>query len=116
MTAAAGGPLAGVTVVELAGIGPGPFAATLLAELGARVIRVERPAGAAAGWCRSPGCAAAAPNVAVDLKHPEGSEVVLRLVERADVLVEGMRPGVAERLGLGPEHAWRATRGWSTAG
>ena len=103
MTAAAGGPLAGITVVELAGIGPGPFAATLLAELGARVIRVERPAGAEAGLVPVAGLRRSRANVAVDLKHAEGSEVVLRLVERADALVEGMRPGTAERVGLGPD-------------
>ncbi len=98
-----GGPLAGLTVVELAGIGPGPFAATLLAELGARVIRVERPGGAEAGLVPVPGLRRSRENVAVDLKHPRGREVVLRLAERADVLIEGMRPGAAERLGIGPD-------------
>lgn len=96
------GPLADLSVLELAGLGPAPFAALLLAELGARVVRIERPGGA------SPlgdvgGLARSRPNVAVDTKHPLGREVVLRLVDGADVLIEGFRPGVAERLGLGPQ-------------
>jgi len=101
------GPLAGVRVVELAGIGPGPFAAMLLADLGADVVRVERPA---ATHPLSGGQAPPALDVvnrgrrslAVDLKHPRGREAVLRLVAASDVLLEGYRPGVAERLGLGP--------------
>ncbi|MGW6406814.1 CaiB/BaiF CoA transferase family protein [Streptomyces vinaceus] len=98
-----GGPLAGVRVVELAGIGPGPFAAMLLADLGADVVRVDRPGG---------GALAVDPaydvtnrgkrSVLVDLKSAEGPARVLDLVERADVLIEGFRPGVAERLGVGP--------------
>jgi alpha-methylacyl-CoA racemase len=93
------GPLAGIRVVELAGLGPAPYACMLLAELGADVIRVDRPDGAAlsAGLNRSRPC------VAVDLKKPAGRDVVLRLVESADVLVEGLRPGVTERLGVGPD-------------
>ena len=97
------GPLAGLRVVELAGIGPGPFACLLLAELGARVIRVDRPGGSPFDLGRADLLNRSRPDLAVDLKHPEGREVVLRLVERADVLVEGNRPGVTERLGLGPE-------------
>ena len=85
-------PLAGVRVVELAGMGPGPHAAVLLADLGADVVRVERPGAAPPG--RS--------SVAADLKSVAGREVVLSLAERADVLVEGFRPGVTERLGVGP--------------
>ncbi len=102
-----GGPLEGLTVVELAGIGPGPFAATLLAELGARVVRVERPGGAEAGLAPVPGLRRSRENLAVDLKQPAGLDVVLRLVDRADVLLEGMRPGAAERLGIGPEACTR---------
>jgi alpha-methylacyl-CoA racemase len=100
------GPLEGIRIVELAGIGPGPFCAMMLADLGAEVIRVDRAERARAP--RLPG-----PNldllnrgrrsVAVDLKSPAGVEVVLRLVERADALLEGFRPGVMERLGLGPD-------------
>ncbi len=102
---ASGGPLTGVRVVELAGIGPGPFAAMLLADLGAEVIRVDRPGGNAL----APAPPAydlltrGRPSVAVDLKHADGVHVVLALAERADVLLEGFRPGVAERLGVGPE-------------
>ncbi|MFE5740052.1 CaiB/BaiF CoA transferase family protein [Streptomyces celluloflavus] len=98
------GPLSGVRVVELAGIGPGPFAAMLLADLGADVVRVDRPGGA--GPRIAPEYDLTNRNkrsVVVDLKSPEGAAQVLDLAERADVLVEGYRPGVAERLGVGPE-------------
>ncbi|MFJ8058332.1 CaiB/BaiF CoA transferase family protein [Streptomyces sp. NPDC096142] len=98
------GPLSGVRVVELAGIGPGPFAGMLLADLGADVVRVDRPGGPALG---------VAPeyditnrnkrSVLVDLKSPEGPARVLDLVQRADILIEGNRPGVTERLGVGPD-------------
>ena len=100
------GPLAGLRVIEIAGIGPGPFAAMLLSDLGAEVIRVER-AGAVRG---------AAPdkpagdvslrgrrNIAIDLKHPDGVATLLDLVGAADALIEGFRPGVMERLGVGPD-------------
>ncbi|HEY3502452.1 MAG TPA: CaiB/BaiF CoA-transferase family protein [Actinocatenispora sp.] len=98
------GPLDGIRVVELAGIGPAPFATMLLADLGAEVIRVDRPGGRATpvdaghrilGRGRR--------SVAVDLKNPDGVAVVLRLAGTADALIEGYRPGVAERLGIGPE-------------
>ncbi len=102
---AASGPLQGVRVVEMVGIGPGPFAAMMLADLGAEVVRVHRPGGG--------GLALTTPeqdllgrgrrSVALDLKDPRGVEAVLQLVEGADVLLEGFRPGVTERLGLGPE-------------
>jgi alpha-methylacyl-CoA racemase len=97
------GPLAGVRVVELAGIGPGPFAAMLLADLGADVVRVDRPGGAGLGI--DPAHDVTNRNkrsVLVDLKSEAGPPAVLDLVERADILVEGYRPGVAERLGVGP--------------
>ncbi|WP_371613140.1 CaiB/BaiF CoA transferase family protein [Streptomyces clavifer] len=97
------GPLAGVRVVELAGIGPGPFAAMLLADLGADVVRVDRPGGAGLGI--DPAYDLTNRNkrsVLVDLKAEGGADTVLDLVERADVLIEGYRPGVAERLGVGP--------------
>lgn len=97
------GPLSGLRVVELAGIGPGPYACLLLAELGAEVIRVDRPGGTGADAAAADALTRSRPNVVVNLKSPEGREVVLRLVESADILVEGFRPGVAERLGLGPE-------------
>ncbi|MFF1558362.1 CaiB/BaiF CoA transferase family protein [Streptomyces sp. NPDC058279] len=97
------GPLAGVRVVELAGIGPGPFAAMLLADLGADVVRVDRPGGG--GLAVDPAYDVTNRNkrsVLIDLKAPGGPDRVLDLVERADVLIEGFRPGVAERLGVGP--------------
>ncbi|MET8171440.1 CaiB/BaiF CoA transferase family protein [Streptomyces clavifer] len=97
------GPLAGVRVVELAGIGPGPFAAMLLADLGADVVRVDRPGGAGLGI--DPAYDLTNRNkrsVLVDLKAEGGADTVLDLVRRADVLIEGYRPGVAERLGVGP--------------
>jgi alpha-methylacyl-CoA racemase len=98
------GPLRGVKVVEIAGIGPGPHACMILADLGADVIRIERPGGQPlAGSGPTMLLNRGRPSVALDLKHPDAVETVLRLVERADVLVEGMRPGVAERLGFGPE-------------
>lgn len=97
------GPLRGVKVVELAGIGPGPHACMLLADLGADVIRVDRPGGGLLGSGPHDVLTRGRPSVALDLKHPDGVEAVLRLVESADVLVEGMRPGVTEKLGLGPE-------------
>jgi alpha-methylacyl-CoA racemase len=98
------GPLRGVRVVEIAGIGPGPHAATLLADLGADVVRVEKPGGAASAGGRDTDLLTRGrPSVAMDLKEPAAVETVLRLVETADVLIEGMRPGAAERLGLGPD-------------
>lgn len=98
------GPLAGVRVVEIVGLGPGPFAAMHLADLGANVIGVDRPGGNA---LRSAPLGRdllerGRPRVELDLKSPEGVETVLRLVERADILIEGFRPGIMERLGLGP--------------
>ncbi|MEU8972209.1 CaiB/BaiF CoA-transferase family protein [Streptomyces monashensis] len=98
------GPLSGVRVVELAGIGPGPFAAMLLADLGADVVRVDRPGGP--GLAIDPAYDVTNRNkrsIVVDLKAPDGPARVLDLAERADILVEGYRPGVAERLGVGPE-------------
>ncbi len=97
------GPLQGVRVVELAGLGPGPFAGLILAELGADVVRVDRVAAPAPFTSEMTGLHRSRPSVAVDLKHPEGAEVVLRLVESADVVIECWRPGVAERLGVGPQ-------------
>ncbi len=98
------GPLSGVRVVELAGIGPGPFAAMLLADLGADVVRVDRPDGP--GLAIDPAYDVTNRNkrsVIIDLKAPDGPARVLDLAAHADILVEGYRPGVAERLGIGPE-------------
>ncbi|MEV8427437.1 CaiB/BaiF CoA transferase family protein [Streptomyces chartreusis] len=98
------GPLTGVRVVELAGIGPGPFAAMLLADLGADVVRVDRPGGT--GLAIDTEYDITNRNkrsVIIDLKSPDGPARVLDLAARADILIEGYRPGVAERLGVGPE-------------
>ena len=96
------GPLQGFRVIELAGIGPGPFCGMMLSDMGAEVIRVDR---VGRGGSRRPNDVLARNrrSIAVDLKQPEGVEVVLRLVESADALYEGFRPGVTERLGLGPD-------------
>lgn len=104
MAGTGNGPLSGVRVVELAGIGPGPFAAMLLADLGADVVRIDRPGGAGLGI--TPEYDLTNRNkrsVLIDIKAPDGPARVLDLVERADVLIEGYRPGVTERLGIGPE-------------
>jgi alpha-methylacyl-CoA racemase len=100
------GPLSGTKIVELAGIGPGPFCAMLLAELGADVLRVDRTENASLGIAkpvRYDLMNRSRRSIAVDLKKPEGVETVLRLVAQADALIEGFRPGVTERLGLGPD-------------
>ncbi len=101
-----GGPLQGVKVVELAGIGPGPYCAMLLADLGADVIRVDRSASVPAEMPTTGSrdiLNRGRRSVGVDLKHPEGRATVLDLVASADALIEGFRPGVTERLGLGPD-------------
>ena len=99
------GPLAGVRVIEMVGIGPGPFAAMLLADLGADVIRIDRPGGNALQVAppERDVLGRNRPSVAIDLKAPGGVDVVLDLVEKADIFLEGLRPGVMERLGLGPD-------------
>ena len=100
------GPLSGVKVVELAGIGPGPFCAMLLADLGADVVRVDRMAQVDLGIDRGRKYSVlnrSRRSVSVDLKNSDGVETVLKLVEEADALIEGFRPGVTERLGLGPD-------------
>jgi alpha-methylacyl-CoA racemase len=97
------GPLAGIKIIEFAGIGPGPFCAMLLSDLGAEVVRIDRlevagrRSGAGGVLLRG------RRSVAVDLKNPKGVEAVLRLIDRADALTEGFRPGVMERIGLGPD-------------
>ncbi|MET0987632.1 MAG: CaiB/BaiF CoA-transferase family protein [Steroidobacteraceae bacterium] len=95
------GPLTGFKVIELAGIGPGPFCAMMLADMGADVVRIER-GGSPTDASRDP-LQRNRRSVALNLKHPDGLAAVLKLVEKADALIEGYRPGVAERLGLGPE-------------
>jgi len=103
------GPLSGYKIIELAGIGPGPFAGMMLSDMGAEVLRVDR-ADAVRDGASPPLWDVAARgrrSVGVDLKHPQGPEVVLRLVEQADALIEGFRPGVTERLGIGPDKCLR---------
>ena len=97
------GPLAGIRVVELVGIGPGPFAASLLAGMGAEVIRVERPGGGGLEFAGAVSAGGRARVVELDLKSEQGRCALLDLVSTADVLTEGYRPGVMERLGLGPD-------------
>jgi len=100
------GPLSGLRVVEIAGIGPGPFCAMLLSDLGADVLRVDRATDVDVDEiAESPDflLKRGRRSVAVDLKHPDGVATVLGLAERADALIEGFRPGVAERLGIGPQ-------------
>ncbi len=100
------GPLAGITIIELAGIGPGPFAAMLLSDMGANVIRIDRARGDEPGIrvpYRMNVMNRGRRSVAVNLKSPAGVETVLKMIERADGLIEGFRPGVTERLGLGPD-------------
>jgi alpha-methylacyl-CoA racemase len=105
------GPLAGLKVVEIGSIGPGPFCAMLLADLGATVLRVDRASGASlvgpSSDFRTEVMHRGRQSIAVDLKNPRGAEVVLRLVAQADALIEGFRPGVTERLGIGPEECAR---------
>jgi len=100
------GPLAGLRVIELAGIGPCPFGAMVLADLGADVLRIERAEAVPAARPETPSwdlLQRGKRSIGADLKHPDGVELVLCLAERADALVEGFRPGVTERLGLGPD-------------
>jgi alpha-methylacyl-CoA racemase len=99
------GPLSGVKAIEIAGIGPGPFCGMLLADLGADVVRVDRPGGG--GFALVPAAEdllnRGKRSIIADLATPDGVQTVLSLVEHADILFEGFRPGVAERLGIGPE-------------
>jgi len=100
------GPLTGIKVVEIAGLGPAPMCAMLFADLGATVIRIERKGPVDLGLKRPRQydlLLRSRPAIAVDLKTPDGVDLVLKLVQRADALIEGFRPGVMERLGLGPE-------------
>lgn len=98
---AASGPLAGVTVIEFQGLGPGPFCGMMLADMGAEVIRIDRAG--AVPWGAGDALGRGRKSLAVDLKKPGAAELILKLVARADALFEGFRPGVMERLGLGPD-------------
>jgi len=100
------GPLAGYRIVEIAGIGPGPFAAMMLADMGAEVIRIERTQAVRGPAPNEPHydvLLRGRRNIAIDLKNPEGLKTLLTLIQHADALIEGFRPGVMERLGVGPE-------------
>jgi len=100
------GPLEGIRIIELAGIGPGPFCAMILSDLGAEVIRVDRAGAVRGGDPDSPPrdvTLRGRRSIGVDLKHPDGVETLMTLVESADGLMEGFRPGVTERLGIGPD-------------
>ncbi|HTF10847.1 MAG TPA: CaiB/BaiF CoA-transferase family protein [Asanoa sp.] len=96
------GPLTGLSVVELTGVGPAPYAVMLLADMGAEVTRVDRIGGPPDEYPLNPVLDRGRRSIALDLKRPDGVDLLLRLVARADVLVESFRPGVAERLGIGP--------------
>lgn len=105
------GPLAGITVIELAGIGPAPFAGMLLSDMGAKVVRVDRREDSDLGIPgREPKfdvLGRGRLTIAVDMKRPEGRDVVVKLCAKADALIEGFRPGVIERLGIGPDVLWQ---------
>ena len=98
------GPLAGIKVIEIAGLGAAPYGCMMLADMGADVVRIDRPGGG--------GTAEFSPllrnrrSVVLDLKKPEGCDLALAMIEKADVLIEAFRPGVAERLGIGPERCF----------
>jgi alpha-methylacyl-CoA racemase len=116
------GPLAGIRVIELAGLGPAPFCGMMLADLGAEIIRIDRAG--AAPWGIGDILGRGRKSVAVDLKKPGAAALVLRLVKDADALIEGFRPGVAERLGIGPDDclavnprlAYGRMTGWGQSG
>jgi alpha-methylacyl-CoA racemase len=119
------GPLDGLKVIELAGIGPGPYAAMLLADLGADVVRIERPGPPASGVPPEKDVLRRnRRSIVVDLRDPDGVRTVLSMAARAAVLLEGFRPGVTERLGLGPADCWNVNprlvygrmTGWGQSG
>ena len=97
------GPLKGKRVIELQGIGPGPFCGMMLADMGAEIIRIDRSANVGREANVSDILARGRKSIGVDLKNAEGVETVLKLIDSADVVIEGFRPGVMERLGLGPD-------------
>ena len=117
------GPLSGFRIIELAGIGPGPFCGMMLADMGAEVIRVDRPARGGPGR-NGDVLQRGRKSIAVDMKSEAGRAVILKLCESADALFEGFRPGVTERLGLGPDECMAANEklvygrmtGWGQTG
>ncbi|KAF0121758.1 MAG: CoA-transferase family III family protein 12 [Xanthobacteraceae bacterium] len=100
------GPLAGLTIVEFQGLGPGPFCAMMLADLGADIIRIDRAG--KVPWNAGDALGRGRKSIAVDLKNPGAVDLVLKVLEKADGLIEGFRPGVMERLGLGPDVCLKA--------
>ncbi len=109
------GPLQGIRLVEIAGIGPGPFAAMVLSDMGAEIVRIDRPSGKVGGTAgrmdpKKNVLNRGRRSIAIDLKRPEGVQAVLRLVKQADGLIEGFRPGVMERLGLGPDACFEVNK------
>jgi len=96
------GPLSGTTIIEMGGIGPGPFCGMMLADMGAEVVRLERRDAAPTAESRTAVLNRGKKSLAIDLKHPLAAGVILKMVEQADGLFEGFRPGVMEKLGLGP--------------
>lgn len=97
------GPLAGIRIVELAGLGPAPYAASILAELGADVLRVDRAGGSGLGVTQHDSLNRSRQNIVLDLKHPRGPETFFELVKASDVIIDPYRPGVADRLGIGAD-------------
>ena len=100
------GPLEGLKIIELAGIGPAPLACTLLADMGADVVRVDRNAPSGLGSPRTTKTdllRRSRPSISIDLKHPRGIETLFKLVETADAIIDPFRPGVTEKLGIGPD-------------
>ena len=99
----AAGPLAGIRIIEVAALGAAPFCGMLLADMGAEVVRIDRVGGTAETHPGTDPLSRGRKSIAVNLKNPRGVDILLRLVDTADALFEGFRPGVAERLGFGPE-------------
>ena len=111
------GPLTGLKVIEMVGIGPAPFCAMMFADMGAEVVRIDRPRPPGeAGAERADILARGRRSVSIDLGKPGAADAVLEMVDKADVLIEGFRPGVMERLAWVRMYAWLAIRVWSTAG
>ena len=105
------GPLTGIRILELAGLGPAPFAATTLAELDADVVRIDRPGGAGPKITESDSLNRSRQNLVLDIKHEQAAETFLALTQTADVVIDPFRPGVAARLGIGPAACMRANSG-----
>ena len=105
------GPLHDIRIVEFAGLGPGPFAAMLLGDLGAEIVRIEKRPSERSKRAQSPHpVLRGRRSICIDLTKSEGVAAALRLIERADAVIEGYRPGKMEKLGLGPAQCWREIR------